>query len=213
MTAVPSMVKMRTLLAAIAVSSLGLIAAACGGGDAEETGGPIAGRTLTNPAEVPTGEPISGDLRFTIRDNGISAPGGLSTTVATGAATPAASTNTYTLESGDTCYAVADTLGVSLDQLLEANPRLDCDQLQPGDQVRVPAGGTGGDTPTATPAAGETPSGGNGDDSGGGGTYTIQPGDICVTIAESQGVNVDELIALNGLDCSNLQPGTVIQLP
>jgi LysM repeat protein len=54
----------------------------------------------------------------------------------------------------------------------------------------------------------------------GGGTYTVQSGDYPLLIAQKLGVPpaqqsawANQLVALNGIDPSNLQVGTVLQLP
>ena len=55
--------------------------------------------------------------------------------------------------------------------------------------------------PTATPAQGAT-------------TYTVQAGDIPVTIAQKFGITVEALLAANpGLDPRNMHVGDVINIP
>ena len=50
--------------------------------------------------------------------------------------TPIAKT-TYTVEPGDTCFAIASSFGVSTDALANANPGL-CDSLTAGDVLTIP---------------------------------------------------------------------------
>lgn len=191
------------LLAAIAVT------AACGGGGTN--GGNGQTRTqLTDPASVPSSTPISGELRYLIRDNGISAPDGLTTAVPdTGGVSGGAAGSTYTVEPGDTCSAIAARLDVPLADLLKANPLIDsgCTNLRPGQALKIPGssgnGGGGGAAATPTP-----PSGG-----GSGTEHIVEEGDLCVDIAAAYGVDLEEMIALNDLDCGNLQIGQVIRIP
>jgi LysM repeat protein len=209
------MSRMRKLLVLVIPAML-LLAVACGGGGGGQTGArPGQGETpqLTNPATVPTSTPVDGALTFVIRDNGVSAPDGTGMAV-TGQPTPSSgSRGVYTIVSGDTCFGIADTLGTTVPELEEANVSLDCGALQPGVELRIPAGSTAGSADgdaDETPTAGETPTPAA---SGGGATYTIQSGDLCGDIAASYGVDVDALVALNGLDCNNLQVGQTIQIP
>ena len=112
----------------------------------------------------------------------------------------------------------------------------DNNQLSPGDQVATreaqsrtltaQAGGNGGETQTpggeqtpGTPGTTQTPGGetptpteGN----GGGGTYTVQEGDFCGTIAEANDITLQELLDANDMtedDCSALQVGQVLVIP
>ncbi len=209
---VPSMAVMKNLFATIAASIALLSAVACGGGNGEpqQPAGPDGVPQLTNPATVPTSAPVDGTLTYIIRDNGVSAPDGSGMTVS-GNATPGPSRNVYTIVSGDTCFGIALTLGTTVEELERANAALNCGALQPGTELRVPAGstGTGGDEPADAEST-PTPDTGS---SGGGTTYTIQDGDLCGDIAASYGVDLDELVALNGLDCGNLLIGQTIQIP
>lgn len=63
---------------------------------------------------------------------------------------------------------------------------------------------TGTRTPgTGTPSTGEK-------------TYTVQEGDFCSTIAEANGISLEDLLAANTMteaDCATLQIGQVLKLP
>jgi LysM repeat protein len=180
--------------------------AACGGGGGDD-GGLTNNPHLTDPASVPTSTPISGDQVFQIRDNGISAPTGGST-VPAGDNGNGSSSSGYTIVSGDTCGSIASSLGVSVPELISANPLINegCTNLQPGQVLAVPgstgsSGGSGSAIPTPTKAAS-------------GNTYVIGAGDTCFDIAANQGVTTDALIAANpDLDCLALQPGQVVDIP
>lgn len=44
----------------------------------------------------------------------------------------------YHVQSGDTCWALADTRGLTVDDLLKENANLDCDKLMVGQTICVP---------------------------------------------------------------------------
>lgn len=207
------MSNMRNFLAIVLAGAALALTAACGGGGGEggdDSTGPVEQPELTNPATVPTSTPIDGALTYVIRDNGVSAPDGSGMAVS-GQPTPSAgSRGVYTIVSGDTCFGIADTLGTTVEALETANAALDCGALQPGVELRIPADSANApdDESTPEPDDQEEP-----DDEASGTTYTIQSGDLCDDIAASYGVDVDALIALNGLDCTNLQVGQTIQIP
>jgi LysM repeat protein len=51
--------------------------------------------------------------------------------------TTSAGGQTYTIVSGDTCFDIAASYGISVDALVAAN-NIDCDALQPGTVVQIP---------------------------------------------------------------------------
>jgi LysM repeat protein len=80
-----------------------------------------------------------------------------------------------------------------------------------GDGTQEPDGSPT-DEPTGTETAGEdstpTPSGEN--------TYTVQAGDTCFSIAEANGVTLEEFLVANNLDdesCTQLEIGQVVIIP
>jgi LysM repeat protein len=48
-----------------------------------------------------------------------------------------ATRQTYTVKPGDTPSTIAEQAGIPLDQLLELNPNLDPQSLNPGDKLRI----------------------------------------------------------------------------
>lgn len=65
-----------------------------------------------------------------------------------------ASTSSHTVQRGDTLSHIARDHGVPLSDLIAANPQIaDPDKIYPGDQVTIPAGGTG--PGAGVPAAGD----------------------------------------------------------
>lgn len=207
--------------AALSLSSLALgaalLAAACGGGSDPEPGD---GARITDPARVPSSTPITNPTLYKIQGNQVTLSGGDPTQLTPVAGVTPASKTTYTVEPGDTCFAIASNYGVSTDALSNANPGL-CDNLTAGDVLTIPeapktptvaAGGlTSNPTVRATPTAGArtpTPAAGSGN------VYVVKSGDTCDDIAASYGVTVDEIIAANGLDADcSLQIDQEIAIP
>ncbi|KAF8129696.1 hypothetical protein K438DRAFT_1444615, partial [Mycena galopus ATCC 62051] len=106
-------------------------------------------------------------------------------------------TQTYTVQSGDTCPAIAASVGLTISQLLALNPSLNpaCTNLAIGQVLCVTGGTGGGDGGTCTQ------------------TYTVKSGDTCSAIAASQGLTVSQLLALNpsiNSGCTNLSIGQVL---
>jgi LysM repeat protein len=190
------------------------LAAACGGGSSPGDA-PDDARipTATLPAELP--EP-------TIVGGGVVQPGG---------------GTSYTIKAGDTLAGVAERFGVSLEDLLAANPGINPSTLQAGDNVKLPSGTDipsvtprptedpdATEEPTEEPAATEEPQpteppateepAPTNTPASLGQTYIVRSGDIPVTIAEQFGISVEELLAANpGINPTNLQIGDVLIIP
>ena len=58
-------------------------------------------------------------------------------TTATGTPRPRTRGDTYTVKTGDTLAAIAETVGVPVDTLLELNPELDPQALVSGQKIRL----------------------------------------------------------------------------
>ena len=198
----------RTL--AVALCCLAFAGAACGGGSSGGDAPDSASiPTATMPAQLPT--PI-------IVVGGVAKPGGGST---------------YTIKSGDTLADIAERFGVSLEDLLAANPGIDPSLLHTGDSVNLPSGtdatpaGSATRTPepqqqdtpepeaTIEPAPTEEPaSDPTNTPAAGAQTYAVESGDFPGTIAEKFGITVEELLAANpGINPTNLQIGQVLNIP
>lgn len=131
-------------------------------------------------------------------------------------ATPVPGAATYTIQAGDTLFAIAFTNNLTLDQLLALNPGLTRDSvLQVGQVINLggtPSASTPQAQPTSAPttapttaptAAPPTP--------GGPTTYTVQSGDTLSAIALEFNLTLDQLLSFNGLTKDTpLQVGQVL---
>lgn len=101
----------------------------------------------------------------------------------------------YTIVTGDTFFSIARRFGIAVPALAAANPGVDPNALQIGQQICVPA---------PAPPPFECP----------GRLYTIQPGDTFFGLARRFGYTIDALLAANpGVDPNRLQVGQRICLP
>ncbi len=192
-----------------------------GGGLPSSTGGRTGTiPTATPPAQLP--DPI-----LLGSSSGATGPSGGNTTAGT----------TYTVQAGDTLGTIATSFKVPADQqaqwiadVLRLNGLADARLLQAGQVLNLPGvtiaastpTGSSGAQPTSTlPAGAPTPqvtattttSG-----AGSGDTYTVVDGDNPYVIADkfcvaSAAPWVNELLALNNIDASNLRIGQMLQLP
>jgi LysM repeat protein len=146
-----------------------------------------------------------------------------STATATTAATPTPSETpsptvsptpvpqaTYEVRAGDTLSGIAGRLNVSVEALMAANnlTAQDAYTLRPGNTLIIPTADSPAATPTTAAAASQPTAPPR--------TYTVQPGDIPVAIANQFGISVDALLAANGLtrdDARSLRSGQVLIIP
>jgi len=187
--------------------SLALLATACGGGKSSPSRvdrGKIP--TATLPANLPEPLIIEGMPTRAVQPSG----------------------DTYTVESGDSLYGIAEKLGTTVDELRALND-LASNDLSVGQVLRVPGDGsrgtaspaprgvqatptpqeTGEPEATETPAARATPSEGQTE-------YTVQSGDNASDIASRFGITVEELAAANNMtvdDLRSLDVGDVLIIP
>ena len=101
----------------------------------------------------------------------------------------------HTVVIGDTFYNIAQRAGIAVEALRAANPGVDPNRLQIGQQICVPA-----PAPPTVPCPG-TP-------------YAVQPGDTFIGLARRFGYTLDALLAANpGINPQTLQVGQEICLP
>lgn len=104
----------------------------------------------------------------------------------------------YKVKAGDTLESIANQFGLTLAELIGANPQL----IQSNMNLNIPvsAGEVGGTEPTPTPTPQRT--------------YTVKAGDTLSTIAIKFGTTVGAIAQLNGISNPNLiQVGQVLQIP
>jgi LysM repeat protein len=108
----------------------------------------------------------------------------------------------YTVVEGDCFWTIADGMGTDAESLQSANPGLDFEALQIGEQIVIPGSEQSYDTEyNDTPYTGESFS------------YTVVTGDTLWSIADSYGTSVEEILSANSLDSELLQIGQVLTVP
>ena len=108
-----------------------------------------------------------------------------------------AGTFPYTIKSGDTFYVLAQRFNTTVEAIMRANPGADPNNLQIGQVVCIPRGGTPG--PSCPP---------------GSVMYTIKSGDTFYKLAKRFGTTVEAITKANpGVDPNNLQIGQRICIP
>lgn len=107
----------------------------------------------------------------------------------------------YVVQPGDTMYLIAQRFGVSLDELIRANPQIaNPDIIYPGEIVYIPRRVYPGPGRQAGPGPRR---------------YVVREGDTISLIAQRFGLSVSELLAFNPqiTDPSHLSPGQVLLIP
>ena len=105
----------------------------------------------------------------------------------------------YVVQQGDLVSELAAQFGVSLEQIQEANPLVDLDQVPVGLRLAIPVPA---DTVVEPVPVYD------------GLTYSVQPGDTLNAIALRYSVEPDELVLLNELaSADDLQIGQILRLP
>jgi LysM repeat protein len=168
-----------------------LLVTACGGGGGEG-GRPNSGKIPTATAYAVLPEP-------TILSGGVPATAG-------------GASDTYVVQSGDTLMAIADKLGVPVEELISLNNLTDPSHLEVDQVLKVPR--RSGTVPTPVPgqptgqATRAAPAGGE--------TYDVQAGDNASDIAARFGITVQELADANDTTIDELRTlfvGQVLTIP
>ncbi|HHV27445.1 LysM peptidoglycan-binding domain-containing protein [Anaerosalibacter bizertensis] len=103
----------------------------------------------------------------------------------------------YTIRSGDTLYSIGQRYGVSVQELMAANPGINPNNLRIGQTICIPR--------AVSPQPVPCPNGFY---------YTIRQGDTLYSIGQRYGVSVQSLLAANpGIDPNNLRIGQLICVP
>ncbi len=103
---------------------------------------------------------------------------------------------TYTVVPGDTMWQIASKNGISLNELLSANPKItNSSFIVPGQTINIPNTSTGTDNNTST--------------------YKVMAGDTMWHIAKNYGVSLNELLSANPkiTNSSFVYPGQIINIP
>ncbi|MCP9851105.1 LysM peptidoglycan-binding domain-containing protein [Cyanobium sp. Morenito 9A2] len=108
----------------------------------------------------------------------------------------AGGSSTYTVKPGDTLSELADRFGVSVERLKQLNGLQSASDLQAGSKLVVP----GAAKPSTATAAKTKPV------TKGAKEHVVQPGETLSQIAETYGVSVDRLTALNNIKEPNAIP-------
>lgn len=99
---------------------------------------------------------------------------------------------TYTVRGGDSLWMIANRNNVSLRALLSENNLTEDSVIQPGQELRLPAGSSGGTAARSTASSSSSrPSGTT--------TYTVRSGDSLSVIARRHNTTVQDLKALNDM--------------
>ena len=122
---------------------------------------------------------------------------------------------TYIVAPGDFIKGIAEKLGVTVVQLLNANDLKFTSVIHPGDEIVVPEGGhlpaPADPVPAETPAPAAAPA-----TSASGPTtpYVVQSGDYLFGIAADHGVKYGALLKANGLEITDtITPGQTLAIP
>ena len=114
--------------------------------------------------------------------------------------TPAVSQPTYyTIQAGDTLWAIASHFGVTVEALVEANELLEPDRLQLGQELVIPLHVDDEVADEASPQPVETPESRR--------THTVTAGDTLWDVAQRYGTTAAEIARVNDLD-----PGQILTL-
>lgn len=112
----------------------------------------------------------------------------------------------YEVQRGDTPQRIADRFGISVDDLLAANPGLNPRALQIGQKVIIPpktGSGQPAYTPTPTPVIVYT-------------QHTVQRGETLTSIAKAYGINLTDLVNANSQNLTpdgGVKPGMLLRVP
>ncbi|GAB4273215.1 MAG: hypothetical protein Kow0080_20580 [Candidatus Promineifilaceae bacterium] len=111
----------------------------------------------------------------------------------------------HTVQTGDTLYAISQKYGVSIQAIVNANGLANPNDLEIGQQLVIPAGGTaeasGGSPDTTDPATGER-------------VHIVQAGENLFRIGLQYGFSVNELATYNNIaDPTQIDVGQVIRIP
>ena len=119
----------------------------------------------------------------------------------------AACSNPYTVQPGDWFYAIARKCGVSPQDLLNANPGINPNTINPGQVFNIPGGGTPNNASPSDNGQTQPPSGGCTN------PYIVAHGDTLFSIARKCNSSVGAIMGANGLAGTNIMTGQQLTIP
>ncbi len=115
---------------------------------------------------------------------------------------PVFADTTHEVKKGETYYAISKKYGITVDELLKANGLSSNSVLKVGQKLTIPS------KDSTSKSNGHVGSDRKYD------TYTVQKGDTFYHIATVNGISVDELLSLNGLNSGSvLKAGEKLKIP
>jgi LysM repeat protein len=172
--------QIRTIAAVVVLALAGTLSTGVHTVRAGETLGGIAGRHGTTVSALASANGISDPNRIRAGQQ-LRIPGAGSG----GAQPPGSGTGTYVVRAGDTLGGIAARHGTTVSALASLNAIRDPNRVVVGTTLRLPAGGSGGSSPS--PAAGSPA------------THVVAPGETIAGIARRYGITASQLIEANGL--------------
>lgn len=183
------------------ITGAALLAAACGGDDeAEPTPEPAASESTP----IPTATPFATTPEPTIVASPTAEATATQTAVASGEEVE------YTVEAGDTLFAIAERFETTVDAIMELNDIEDAALIFVGQVLTVRQGyapegsDTGGDAADDDGSDAEDSGDGTTTDESGARIYVVQAGDTAYDIALQFDVTVEALAAANGTTVDGL---------
>ena len=106
----------------------------------------------------------------------------------------------HVVKEGDTFWRLSQAYGVSVQNLVDANPGINADNLQIGSTLCIPANSSSPASPHTCPSRAFS--------------YTIRAGDTFWKLSQAYGVNLQDILDANpGVDPQNLQIGSTVCIP
>jgi LysM repeat protein len=116
-----------------------------------------------------------------------------------------ASGATYTVKAGDSVWSVSNKHGISMNQLIQWN-NIKNNFIYPGQKLVVKSGGSN-NTSTNTTTNNSNAANTNNSNASSTGTYTVKAGESVWSVANKNGITMDQLIQWNNIKNNFIYPG------